>query len=64
MAKSKMGEKAIRLLVGAWLAAALCAWSLPAWGGETLKGIKARVLGSWIFASGLLMLGWMLKGQG
>lgn len=26
--------------------------------------IAVRVLGSWIFASGLLMLGWMLKGQG
>jgi len=26
--------------------------------------IAVRVAGSWIFASGLLMLGWMLKGQG
>ena len=26
--------------------------------------IVVRVAGSWIFASGLLMLGWMLKGQG
>jgi urease accessory protein len=26
--------------------------------------IAIRVAGSWIFASGLLMLGWMLKGQG
>ena len=26
--------------------------------------IAVRVTGSWIFASGLLMLGWMLKGHG
>jgi len=26
--------------------------------------IAVRVAGSWIFASGLLMLGWMIKGQG
>jgi len=26
--------------------------------------IAIRVAGSWVFASGLLMLGWMLKGQG
>jgi len=26
--------------------------------------IAVRVAGSWIFASGLLMLGWMMKGQG
>jgi len=26
--------------------------------------LAVRVAGSWIFASGLLMLGWMLKGQG
>jgi hydrogenase/urease accessory protein HupE len=26
--------------------------------------IAVRVTGSWIFASGLLMLGWIIKGQG
>jgi len=26
--------------------------------------IAVRVAGSWVFASGLLMLGWMIKGQG
>ena len=26
--------------------------------------IVVRVVGSWVFATGLLMLGWMLKGQG
>jgi hydrogenase/urease accessory protein HupE len=27
------------------------------------KRIAARVAGSWVFASGLLMIGWMVKGQ-
>jgi urease accessory protein len=55
-----LGEVGIMtmLFIFVALGSALVVWMKKPW-----TRIAVRVVGSWVFASGLLMLGWMAKGQ-